>query len=145
MPATMMSTVQEWQDEFFDLVERVQEPFVRLAGDAAESFVDTPETPAWPSFAQWPTMSEVVENQIAFTTKFIDQQAAFARSMVKALQPVLVRGEAKPGSTPQGPPGPDARRPRLPDTVVEHRIEHHKHRSKLRAGRTSAPPSTASG
>ena len=51
-------------------------------------------------------MSEVVENQIAFTTKFVDQQAAFARTMVKALQPVLVRGEAKPGSTRKARRGP---------------------------------------
>jgi hypothetical protein len=95
--STLMTTVEDWQEEFFDLVDKVEEPVVRVAGDFAESISDyVPERPAWPFLSQLPTVSEVVENQIMFMTKLVDQQATFARHMVKAFEPVLVRREVKP-------------------------------------------------
>lgn len=96
MPTTFKSTVQEWQDEFFDLIERVQEPVVRLTGDAADSLAEyVPEAPAWPFLAQLPTVNDLVEYQIAFTTRFVEHQAAYTRSLVKSLSPVLARTEPK--------------------------------------------------
>jgi hypothetical protein len=90
MSESMLTTLTTWQDELLDLVERVQEPMVRFAGETAESLAEyVPQAPAWPFLAQLPTVSALVENQIAFATKVVDQQAGFARSMVKAAQPVL--------------------------------------------------------
>lgn len=101
---TVMTTVKEVQDEFFELVDRIQSPFVDFMSDMFESVSDfVPERPAWPFLAQVPTVNEVVENQIDFVTKFVDQQAGFARKMVKAASPVLVKLEAKPVRTVRKP------------------------------------------
>ena len=40
-------------------------------------------------------MSEIVENQIAFATKFLEMRASFARQLVKAGQPVFEQFEVK--------------------------------------------------
>ncbi len=94
---TMLTTLREWQDDFFDLVDRVEEPVVKFTGEVAESLTDyVPQVPSWPFLSQLPTVSDLVENQIWFATHFVEQQATFARNMVKALQPVLTPLEAKP-------------------------------------------------
>jgi hypothetical protein len=94
---TMMTTMQEWEDEFFDLLDRVEEPMVRFGGELAESMADyAPERPAWPFLGQVPTVSELVDFQIALAHRFVDTQATFARGMVQAWQPVLGKLEPKP-------------------------------------------------
>ena len=53
MSSTMLTTVQEWQDEFFDLFDRVDEPVVKVTGDVAETVSEyVPQLPAWPFLAQ---------------------------------------------------------------------------------------------
>jgi hypothetical protein len=96
---TIMQTMKEWEDEFFDVVTRVEDPLVRFGGDMAEFFAEyTPDRPAWPFLNQLPTVSELVDFQIEFAHRFVDTQASFARSMVKAWQPVL--GKLEPTPTP---------------------------------------------
>lgn len=94
---TMMKTLEEWEGELFDLLERIEEPMVRFGGEAAESLADfTPERPSWPFLSQVPTVSELLDFQIGFAHRFVDTQATFARGMVKAWQPVLGKIEPKP-------------------------------------------------
>jgi hypothetical protein len=100
--STMLTAMQEWQDEFFELVDRLEEPVVKVAGEIAESVADyVPQRPAWPFVEQLPTVSELVEFQVAFTTRFVDQQAAFVRSVMKAVQPTLAKVEAMPVAEPK--------------------------------------------
>lgn len=97
MTTPVMSTIQDWQEELFELIDRVEEPVVRFVGDIAESLVDyTPERPSWPFLAQLPTLTELIDNQASFYEKLIEQQAAFAHHLVKAAHPVLGKLEAKP-------------------------------------------------
>lgn len=91
---TIMQTMQEWEDEFVDVVKRFEEPMVRFGGDMAEFLADyTPEQPEWPFMSQLPTVSELVDFQITFAHRMVDTQAAFARDMVKAWKPVLAKLE----------------------------------------------------
>lgn len=91
---TIMQTMQEWEDEFVDVVKRLEEPVIRFGGDMAEFVADyTPEQPAWPFVNQLPTVSELVDFQIAFAHRMVDTQAHFAREMVKAWKPVLAKLE----------------------------------------------------
>ncbi len=101
---TIMQTMKEWEDEFFDVVSRIEEPLVRFGGDVAEFFGDyTPDRPAWPFLDQVPRVSELVDFQIAFANRWVDQQAGFARSMVKAWQPVLGKLEPTPAAPARKP------------------------------------------
>jgi hypothetical protein len=88
-----MSTIKEWQDSYFKSVKRVEEPVLKFTGqmaDSMERFV--PERPHF--MTDFPTMSEVVENQLKFRKRFVDEQAAFARKMIKAMGPVVVKLDA---------------------------------------------------
>jgi hypothetical protein len=94
---TIMQTMQEWEEEFIDVVKRVEEPLVRFGGDMADFLADyTPEQPEWPFAGQLPTVSELVDFQIGFAHRLVDTQATFAREMVKAWKPVLVKLEPTP-------------------------------------------------
>ena len=94
--SSMLTTVQEWQDEFFDLFDRVEEPVVKVTGDLAETVSEYVAQPtAWPFLAQLPSMNEIVENQIAFATRFLEVRVNFARQLVKAGQPVFEQFEVK--------------------------------------------------
>ena len=91
---TIMQTVHEFEDEFFDVVKRAEEPLVRFGGNMAGFLADyTPEQPEWPFASQLPSVSELVDFQIGFARKLVDTQATFARDMVKAWKPVLAKLE----------------------------------------------------
>jgi len=87
---TLMTTVRQWQEKFIDLVDRAEKPLVKAAGTVSQSVSGyVPERPGF--MAQVPTMKAVVENQIEFTTKFVDRQAKFARHLVKAMEPATLK------------------------------------------------------
>jgi len=94
---TAMTTVKKWQDEYMKLVARVEEPVVRYTGRAVEAVAEyVPERPEWAFLDQVPTLTEVVDNQLKFRKRVVDEQAAFVRKMMKAMHPALMKLETKP-------------------------------------------------
>jgi hypothetical protein len=106
---TIMQTMQEWEEEFIDVVKRVEDPLVRFGGDMAEFLADyTPEQPEWPFASQLPSVSELVDFQIEFAHRLVDTQATFAREMVKAWKPVLAKLEPTAAPVRKARPAPKA-------------------------------------
>ncbi len=96
MPSTTMTTAQEWQEEFFDWLDRIEEPVVKVTGDFAETFSEyVPQMPAWPFTGHLPSISETFENQIAFATKLFEWRVGFARQLFKAGKPMFEQLELK--------------------------------------------------
>ncbi len=88
-----MTRIKEVQDGYFDTVKRVEEPMVRFTERIAEPVAHyVPERPTY--LAELPTMTELVENQLKFQRRFVDQQAAFVRQLLKAMHPVVVKLDA---------------------------------------------------
>ena len=86
---TAMTTMKELQDKYMTLMTRVEEPVVKYAGKAAESVAEyVPEMPSWSFLDQVPTITEVVEAQLKFRKRVVDEQAAFVRKMMKAMHPL---------------------------------------------------------
>ena len=93
---TMMQNLQRWQDQYLDVMARWEEPVVRFTGRAADSAARyVPVRPDWPFLAEVPSVTEFVDNQLAFRRRVVDEQAAFARSVMVAMHPVLERLEPK--------------------------------------------------
>ena len=93
-----MTTMKKWQDEYLTRISRVEEPVLKFAGKAGKAVVDyVPERPQWAFLEKVPTMTEVVENQLTFRRRVIDEQAAFVRKLMKALTP------AKPHEAKEAP------------------------------------------
>lgn len=91
---TMLDTMKRWQDGYFTFVKRVEEPVLRFAGGFAESAVRyVPQRPRF--MASAPTVHEMVDNQLEFRKKVVAEQAAFARKMMKAMDPVIVKFETE--------------------------------------------------
>ena len=106
---TMMSTMKEWQDDYFTMVKKVEEPVLKFAGERAETFAKF--VPGRPSFmAQFPTTTEFVDNQLKFRKRFVDEQAAFARKMMKAMHPVFVKLDGQLEPAMRSAPKPAAAR-----------------------------------
>lgn len=97
--STMMTTVKKWQDGYVGTVKRVEEPVVKFSGRMAEAMVRfVPERPAF--MTGMPKVAEVVDSQLKFRKRMVDEQAAFARKMVKAWHPVLAKFESTPVHAP---------------------------------------------
>ena len=109
--STMLTTMKEWQERYLKTVARVEEPVVRFTGKAAESVVRyVPERPDWAFLDSLPTMTEFVENQLKFRKQIVDEQAAFARKLIKAMHPALVKLETKAPAAKRVETKPAARR-----------------------------------
>ena len=90
-----MTTLKKWQDEYFTLVQRVEKPVVRFVGERAEAVARfVPERPEF--MAALPKMTTLVDTQLKFSKRFVDEQAAFVRSMMKAMHPMMVKLDAMP-------------------------------------------------
>jgi hypothetical protein len=86
---TVMTTTQKWQDQYLTMMARVEEPIVRYASKAAEAVADyIPGRPQWAFLEQVPTVTELVDSQLKFRRRVVDEQAAFVRKFMKALSPV---------------------------------------------------------
>ena len=96
-----MTTVRQWQDEFFTLVKRIEEPVVRFADERADAVARmVPERPTF--MARMPKMTDLMESQLKFGKRMVDEQVRFAHEMMKAMGPVLAKLDA--GSTPPAAP-----------------------------------------
>ncbi|MEO8267550.1 MAG: hypothetical protein ABI706_18770 [Ilumatobacteraceae bacterium] len=93
---TVMTTTKQWQDQYLTMMARVEEPIVRYAGKAAGAVASyVPERPQWAFLDQVPTMTELVESQLKFRKRMVDEQAAFVRKFIKAISPATARHEPK--------------------------------------------------
>ena len=91
-----MTTVKKWEDKYMTIVARVEEPVVRYTGRAAEAVAPyVPARPGWEFLDQVPTLTELVDNQLRFRKRVVDEQAAFVRKVMKAMHPALVKLETK--------------------------------------------------
>ncbi len=85
---TAMTTTKKWQDQYLTIMAKVEEPVVRFAGKAAEAVAAyIPERPQWAFLEQVPTMTELVDSQLKFRRRVVDEQATFVRNFMKALSP----------------------------------------------------------
>jgi hypothetical protein len=102
------------QEEYFELVKRFETPVLRTTARVAPRVAQyVPKRPAF--MEPLPKMTEVVERGLAFRKRFVDEQAKFVRSMIKAFDPMIVKfdgghAKAEPIKRPV-PPRPTAVRP----------------------------------
>ena len=101
MTTRMMSTIVSWQDRYLELVKRIEAPLLRSTGRAAEALAEyVPERPHWAVLDEVPSVHELVENQLKFRRRVVDEQAAFVRKLVKAMEPALERIEPRAPAAP---------------------------------------------
>lgn len=92
-----MTTVKKWEDEYMTIMARAEEPVVRAADRVAETVAPyVPDRPGWAFLDRVPTVTEVVDNQLKFRKRVVDEQAAFVRKLMKAMHPALVKLETRP-------------------------------------------------
>lgn len=95
-----MTTLKKWQDDYFMMMKKVEEPMVRYAGKMAAPMAKyMPERPQF--LAPVPMVSEFVDNQLKFRRRFVDEQAAFVHKMMKAMEPVVVKVDHVAPKTPR--------------------------------------------
>lgn len=91
---TPMTRITKLQDEYFSMIKKIEEPVVRYAGDIAQRVARfVPERPTF--MMSMPRMTEVVDNQLKFRRRMVDEQAMFVHQMIKAMKPVVVRLDAE--------------------------------------------------
>lgn len=92
----VMTTLKEWEDRYLDVMSKVEEPVVEYTGRIAETVAEyMPDRPDWEFLDRVPTMTELVDNQLKFRKRVVDEQAAFVRRMMKAAHPALVKIDKK--------------------------------------------------
>ena len=78
---TMMENVERFEDQSFDRVKQIEKPVLRFAGDMSERMARfVPERPSF--MADMPKMGDVVESQLKFGKRFVDEQIRFTRKMM---------------------------------------------------------------
>jgi hypothetical protein len=83
---TAMTTMKKWQDEYLTRMASVEEPVVKVTGEAVKAVAQyIPARPHWAFLDQVPTMTEFVENQLKFRQRVVDEQTVFVRKLMKAL------------------------------------------------------------
>ena len=101
-----MLTLEKWQTDYLEFVQRVEEPVVRFAGRMAGGAA--PYMPSRPAaMRSMPAVAELVENGLKFRKRMVDQQTLFVRHIVKAMHPVLEKLDAEPVATPAPKPHVD--------------------------------------
>ena len=87
---TMMENVERFEDQSFDRAKQLEKPVLRFAGDMSERMARfVPERPSF--MADMPKMGDVVESQLKFGKRFVDEQVRFTRKMMKAIDPLMVK------------------------------------------------------
>jgi hypothetical protein len=89
-----MTTIKTWQDSYLKLVGRAEEPVVEFTARASKAIADyVPERPDWAFLDAAPTITELVDNQLKFRRRVVDEQAAFVHKLMKAMRRALTRLE----------------------------------------------------
>lgn len=107
----VMTSMKKLQDEVLQLVDRVEEPVVKYAGEAAERVAPyVPARPEWAFMEEVPAVTEVMDNQLRFTKRFVDRQIVFARNVMKAMEPALKKLDQKPAKAAKATKAAGARK-----------------------------------
>jgi hypothetical protein len=94
-PMVDKSRLDRMQDEYFDLVKRLEERVVRTTAVVAPRLAEfVPERPR--RLAQMPTVTEFVDRGLTFRKRVVNEQARFTRAMLKAMSPMLAKFEGTP-------------------------------------------------
>jgi hypothetical protein len=94
----LVDTMKHIEDDLIDVIGDLEEPVLTSVGSVVETFADfVPARPPWPFVSALPTLSEVVDVGVDFATRFVAQQGEFARRLVRAVDPIAAKVEAKPG------------------------------------------------
>jgi hypothetical protein len=81
---------QDWFDQYLTFVKRIEAPVVRTTARVASRVAEyVPERPAF--LASMPKVHEVMSTGITVRKRMVDEQTRFARQMMKAMDPMLVR------------------------------------------------------
>jgi hypothetical protein len=95
-----VDSVKRMETDLLDVIETTETPFVASAASVAEAFADyVPRAPAWPFVSELPTLTELVDIGVDFTTRLVNQQGEFVRRLVHAFDPVLTKFEERPTPT----------------------------------------------
>ena len=87
---TMMKNVEKFEDQSFDRAKQLEKPVLRFTGDMSERMARfVPERPSF--MADMPKMGDVVESQLKFGKRFVDEQVRFTRRVMKAMDPLMVK------------------------------------------------------
>lgn len=85
---TALTTIKKLQDEYLATLTRVEEPVLKVTGMAVEAVGQyVPERPQWAFLDKVPTMTEIVDSQLKFRQRVVDEQTAFVRKLMKAMTP----------------------------------------------------------
>ena len=90
--STILSTVESYESQLLDLVNKAQAPVVEYVAKGVELVSDRIPDVTYPSAL--PTPIEVVESQVAFAKKLIDANTAFVTAVLETVAPIA--GYAKP-------------------------------------------------
>ena len=92
---TMLNTVEQFEDRAFDQFKQAEEPMLRFTRETSDAFARlVPPRPAF--MADMPKMAEIVESQLKFQKRLVDEQVRFTRKMMKAMDPLLLKLDAEP-------------------------------------------------
>ena len=90
--STILSTVERYEDQVIDFVNKAQGPVVEYVAKGVELVGDRLPSVTYP--ASLATPIEVVESQTAFVKKLIDANTAIVTAVLETVAPVA--GFAKP-------------------------------------------------
>lgn len=108
---TFEERLDRMQDELFSGIKRFEQPVVRMTTRFAPRFAEfVPERPAM--LAPMPKFGWMVDRGLTFRKRMVDEQAKFVRSMVKALDPVMVKLDHVAETEPVKAPTPIRQAPR---------------------------------
>jgi hypothetical protein len=91
-----METVKQIENDLVEVVNGFEEPVVTSVGSIVDAVADyVPTWPAWPVMSALPTLSELVDSGVEFTTRFVNQQGEFTRRFVRAFDPILTKVDGR--------------------------------------------------
>ena len=90
--SNILSTVESYEDQVLDFVNKAQGPVVEYVAKGVELVGDRLPEVTYPT--SFPTPIEVVESQVAFAKKLIDANTAIVTAVLETVAPVV--GYAKP-------------------------------------------------
>ena len=97
--STILSTIERYEDQVIDLVNKAQGPVVEYVAKGVELVGDRLPEVIYP--ASLPTPIEVVESQVSFAKQLIDANTAIVTAVLETVAPVA--GFAKPKKVVKAP------------------------------------------
>ncbi len=90
-----MTTISTWEDKYFEMLKKVETPMLDVVGKIAERL--STYVRQRPGFmTEMPTAHDWLDHGLKLRKRVIDEQAAFARKMMKAMDPVVAKFDHQP-------------------------------------------------